>query len=236
MNSTIYRYVRRRSQRVGVVLAKRIGNEIFMGWSLCNAADKFDKTCALKIADDRTLIACPKPQHTPSFPQHSSRQPNDSIVTPSFGNDVNTPSIPHSLLKEYYVMANRALRYFKNCQLAASVVEVSPAVKISLELDGIGLNPDEVNLLTQLIEKYKLPLNLNEPIPIMITSLYSSRTVGVSRLVKMLYYFLEISYQNVDSIKHSMHCNGIKVSNDFFDRAKYLMYKLDRNAYETLVD
>lgn len=86
-NTVIYQFVHnRRRQKVGVVLAKKIGDAaVGIGWSLCNPRDEFNKNHAISIAAGR-----------------ASKQGG---IDP----------IPHSIVNDYNIIFNRASRYFKDC-------------------------------------------------------------------------------------------------------------------------
>lgn len=89
-NSVIYQFVHnRRRQKVGVVLAKKLGNNsVGLGWSLCNPRDEFNKQHAINIA--------------------LGRAENGGGVDP----------IPRSVSKDFNVIIDRASRYFKGCLVA----------------------------------------------------------------------------------------------------------------------
>lgn len=92
-NNTIYQYVRnRRNEKVGVVVAtKRSDNTVGFGYSLCatNRGDKFDPTTALNIALGRA-------ENFPYF---------------------KCETVPQSVMNDWAVIYDRAIRYFKGCQI-----------------------------------------------------------------------------------------------------------------------
>jgi hypothetical protein len=89
-NSTIYQYVRnRRREKVGVVVAiKRSDNTVGFGFSLCatNRGDAFNPTTALEIAVGRAE----------NFPHFKAE-------------------VPQSVIEDWRVIYDRAVRYFKDC-------------------------------------------------------------------------------------------------------------------------
>lgn len=91
-NNTIYQYVRnRRNERVGVVVAtKRPDNTVGFGYSLCavNRGDTFNAVTALEIAIGRA----------------------DNF--PNFKGD-----IPDSVLNDWTMIYDRAVRYFKGSKV-----------------------------------------------------------------------------------------------------------------------
>jgi hypothetical protein len=92
-NNVIFQYVRnRRRQKVGVVAAlRRPDNTIGFGYSLCatNRGDKFDPTMALEIAVGRA----------DNFPHFKDE-------------------VPHSVINDWQIIYDRAMRYFKGCEVA----------------------------------------------------------------------------------------------------------------------
>ena len=89
MNSSILkRYVRIDRDPIGCVVAVKEGDDVKVGWSLCNKKDQFNKFMAEKIALGRA--------------QHNA----DSVG-----------SVPQRLQKEMYeaveYMRNRAKRYWR---------------------------------------------------------------------------------------------------------------------------
>jgi hypothetical protein len=93
-NNTIFQYVRnRRRQKVGVVVAtKRADNTIGLGYSLCaiNRGDSFNAVTALNIALGRAE----------NFPYFKCEE------------------IPHSVVNDWATIYDRAIRYFKGCEVA----------------------------------------------------------------------------------------------------------------------
>lgn len=92
-NNTIYQYVRnRRREKVGVVVAiKRSDNTVGFGYSLCaiNRGDTFNAQTALNIALGRA-------ENFPHF---------------------KCDDIPQSVENDWDVIYNRAVRYFKGCEV-----------------------------------------------------------------------------------------------------------------------
>ena len=92
-NNTIFQYVRnRRRQKVGVVAAlKRSDNTVGLGYSLCatNRGDSFNPTTALNIALGRA----------DTFPHFECKE------------------IPQSVEKDWSEIYDRAVRYFKGCEI-----------------------------------------------------------------------------------------------------------------------
>lgn len=91
-NNTIYQYVRnRRREKVGVVVAlKRSDNTVGFGYSLCatNRGDTFNAETALNIALGRA----------DTFPHFEGE-------------------IPQSVEQDWSVIYDRAIRYFKGCEI-----------------------------------------------------------------------------------------------------------------------
>ena len=91
-NNVIFQYVRnRRNQKVGVVAAvKRSDDTVGFGFSLCakNKGDKFNPVTALNIAIGRAE----------NFPHFKA-------------------DVPHSVMEDWRIIYDRAVRYFKNCEI-----------------------------------------------------------------------------------------------------------------------
>jgi hypothetical protein len=77
-----------RGRKVGMFLGKRIGDEAFVTFSLCNLSkDKFDKERAIEIALDRC---------------HKFNEKKE---------------VPVSIKKKYKNFVERCFRYFKTCEI-----------------------------------------------------------------------------------------------------------------------
>lgn len=91
-NNVIFQYVRnRRRQKVGVVAAvKRSDNTVGLGFSLCatNRGDAFNPVTALEIAVGRAE----------NFPYFKA-------------------DVPHSVLYDWRIIYDRAVRYFKDSEV-----------------------------------------------------------------------------------------------------------------------
>ena len=95
-NNVIFQYVRnRRRQKVGVVAAvRREDDTVGFGYSLCakNKGDEFNSTKAIEIAVGRAL----------NFPFFKGE-------------------VPHSVLEDWQIIYDRAVRYFKDCTIDSSM-------------------------------------------------------------------------------------------------------------------
>jgi hypothetical protein len=104
MSKTLVKFVKknvngRKKQRVGVVIAKQLCDEILYGWSLLNykAGDKWDRDYAISLAEMRLCNA------------------NTLAKLALAGN------IPQSIHRELLGMITRAEAYFQNPQYSAAL-------------------------------------------------------------------------------------------------------------------
>jgi len=83
-------------RRVGILVGKRVGNTVKIGWSRANAkrGDKFDREMGMKLAIERTKA------------------------------DETVP-MPHSMAGEAYDFRHRCIRYFKDAS-SISKIAVQP--------------------------------------------------------------------------------------------------------------
>ncbi len=105
------------------------------------------------------------------------------------------------------------------------------------ELNGVELKTSEINLLTKLEEKYGAGLDCFAQGPVTLANRFTGATVKTTRLVAMLYKF---TIESITSYElrgdGKMFFRGKPVAIDTYDRVRYLILKLDKNAYYELVD
>lgn len=104
------------------------------------------------------------------------------------------------------------------------------------ELNGVELTKPEANLLVKLEQHYGARLS-DLPGPIALRNRFTGVGVETTRLVAMLYLFTIEAISNYERRGDGkMFVRNVRVPIGIYDRVRYLILKLDRNAYYDLVD
>lgn len=101
------------------------------------------------------------------------------------------------------------------------------------EKNAVKLTQPEKNLLNKLEEKYGVKLESESTESLTVANRMSGETAKVSPLVAKLTEFI---YGCSNGFLSGLSYRGAKVTVSDFDRTRYLVLKLDSNAYGSLID